>query len=716
MKDSPHLKKALFFLVFLFSTLALFGQKEKKELLAIRANKPIDIDGLLNESVWRKAPDASVFMRQDPYEDESGNIETIVKILFDDEFVYFGFICIDNESEKLEAESVKVDGDLRDTDSIYILIDPLDDSENFTYFSTNFLGTKSDGKISKDGQALDSEWDGEWITAGEKTDFGWSAEIAVERSTLFPQSENASVMGVCLARIVPRLEGMFQSGPLDPPFDFNEINPIKTLDLVEMEIGKNIHPYVISRMESGAKTEPGAGIDARFEFSQQLGGLLTAFPDFATVEPDEERVNLTPYELFLPEKRNFFLEGMDAYQQPIRLFYSKRIGDIYGGLRLQGRAGDFVFSGMSAQGKKRDDFGEGSPNFSVFTLEKKNLSGQTSFGFTAANKFIDQKNAGTAGLYTDLHLIGSLKLSGQFAFSYGDYRQGNIAFYLGPTFDTKTFHAHLHYIHIGENFGDNVNQVGYIPDDNRREINSAIDKAFPFRDGFLSQIRYRSNYDVFWGMSGALRSWQIDQGLFFDLKNKFTVSIEHTQEYKLNDYFPKIKLIYIPPETELIPPSKFIVIAPERWEEVEVKDFRNYRTTLSSFFNGGEWQSFGLSITFGKNYDASFGLFEVTERLKFTENFFADYRLYLLRYMEKTYMEDTSIHVLKFTYSASYNFSLNIFFQLNSAIDKKNFMVTCLYRISRYGILQLVYEVGAADFGVKGNQGNTLYLKLGYDF
>jgi hypothetical protein len=716
MKDSPRFKIALLFLFLLFSSFALFGQEGKKDVLAIRTKKAIDIDGFLNESAWSEAPDASVFMRQDPYEDEGGNIETSVKILFDDEFVYFGFICIDREPEKIQAPSIKMDGDLRDTDSVYILIDRLDDSENFTYFSTNFIGTKSDGKISKDGQVIDSEWDGEWITAGEKTDFGWSVEVAVKRGTLFEQQDNGSALGLCLARVVPRLEGFFQSGPLDPPFDFNQIIPLKSLDFVEREKGKNIHPYLITRLESGAKTEPGAGIDARFSLTQQMAARLTVFPDFATVEPDEERVNLTPYELYLPEKRDFFLEGSNTYLQPIQLFYSKRIGDIYGGVELRGRAGDFEFSGMSAQGKKQEDFGEESANFSVFTLEKKSLSSQTSFGLTAANKFINQKNSGTAGLYSDLYLTNNLKLSGQFALSYGDYNQGNIAFYLGPSYDSKTFHVHLHYIQIGENFGDNVNQVGFIPDDNRREINSAIDKAFPIREGFLNQIRYRSNYDIFWGMNGPLRSWQIDQGLFFDLKNKFTVSLEHTQEYKLNDYFPKTELVYIPAITKLIPPSSFRIVVPERWEEVEVKNFRNHRTTLSSFFNGGEWQSFGLSITFGKNYDSRFALFEVSKQLKFSENFFSEYKLYLLRHMEESYIGDTSIHVLRFTYLASQKFSMNIFFQLNSAIDKKNLMVTCLYRITTSGLLQLVYQVGTAEFGVKGNQGNTLFLKLGYDF
>jgi hypothetical protein len=716
MKSSLRAKALILSLFFLLASFPLFGQEEKKEILAVRTEKPINIDGLLNESVWMQAPDASEFIQQGSYEDDGADIRTMVKILFDDRFVYFGFMCNDSEPEKLQAESVKMDGDLRDTDSMYILIDCFDEEENFAFFSFNFMGTKSDGKISKDGQLLESGWDGEWETAGEKTGFGWSAEVAIARNTLFGELDSSRISGLRLARIVPRLEGIFQSGPLDPPFDFTQMDSLRSLELMEPQKGRNIHPHVITRLESGARTEPGGGLDAHYAFSQHLAGRLTVYPDFATVEPDEEQINLTPYELYLPEKRGFFMEGSEGYDQPLCLFYSKRIGDIYGGARIQGRAGSFEYSGMSVQSKKREELEEDSANFSVFTLERKSLSGRTSFGFTAANKFINQKSIGTAGLYSDFYLTGKLKFSGQFALSYGDYNRGNIAFYLGPSYETRTFHVHLHYIQIGENFGDNVNQVGFIPDDNRREIDSAIEKAFPFREGFLSQIRYLSNYNIFWGTDGSLRSWQVDQGIFFDLKNKFTVSLSHTQEYKSNDYFPRTKLVFVPGVTEHTAPHSFRILVPDRWDEVEVKDFKNYRTTVSSNFNGGTWQSFGLSITVGRNYDSSFTLFEVSKQLKLAENLFSEYFFHLLSYNSEVYFKNSTIHVFKIIYAGGDSFALRIFLQLNSAIKKKNFMVTLSYKFLPYGTLEVVYQIGAAEFGIKGDQGNTLFLKMGYDF
>jgi len=410
----------------------------------------------------------------------------------------------------------------------------------------NFLGASWDGKISKDGQIANTKWDGRWKALGQKTDFGWSAEVVIERSCIFAEPRESKTLGLCLARVVPRADTIFRSGPLDPPFDFNQIKPMKELDLVEPEKGGNFNPFVITELESGTKAEPGAGIDARYAFFQQMSGRLSVNPDFATVKPDQERINLTPYELYLPEKREFFLEDSGFQQQRLRLFYSKRIGNIYGGARLHGSAGAYEFSGMSTQTKKKEDVGDDSANFTVLFLERKGMARSLSVGFIAANKLINKKNIGTAGVYSDLYFTDKLRLSGQFALSYGDHSKGNLAFFIGASYDSKTFHVHLHYIQIGEYFGDNVNHVGFIPDDNRRELDSSINKAFPFKDGIFRQIRYRSNYNIFWEMDGTLRSWQVNQGLFFDLESNFIFSISHTQEYMHNDYFPEPRLVRIP--------------------------------------------------------------------------------------------------------------------------------------------------------------------------
>ena len=699
-------KAAILFFCSILLHLPLSAQRRVKDNLAVKTDRSINIDGLMDEPIWRKAPDAGVFTLQNPVEEESDRFHTEVKILYDESHVYFGFLCHDPEPDEILGDTIRIDGDLRDTDSMYILIDTFDDPANFLFFSINFLSAKADGKISKDGKSADYEWDGDWEAVGRKTDFGWRAEVAVERKSLFEEPIESKTLGLSLARIVPRLGSKLYSSPLDPPFDFTQISPLRELSLAGLELGASISPHVISHIESGADTEPGAGIDARYAFSQQTVGRLVVYPDFATVEPDEERINLTPFELYLPEKRDFFQDGPDYYNRPIELFYTKRIGDLYGGARFQGAAGSFVFSGMSAQTKKQEDFGESSANFFVFSLEKKSSPSSAIFGLTAANKLIDSQNTGTAGVYSDIPVMRNLRLSGQFAFSYGDHNKGNLAFFLGPSYDTKTFHMHLHYIHIGENFGDNVNQVGFIPDDNRRELDSAIHITFPLKHGILRQIKYLSNYNIYWGMDGTMRSWRIDQRVDFFLRSKFTLSAAYTQEYMLNEYFLEPELIFLPGEGT----------KPARWAKKYIKDFRNDRVKLQSQYWASTWNTFGLSITAGRNFKSVFQIYEIFEKLKITEKLFTEYNFCFLKYEDELYFKSTTIHVLKFTYYANKDLSWKIFFQANSAIKKTNIHVMCLYNLHPIGTIQLVYQKGTAEFGLKGTQDHTLFVKLSRKF
>ena len=137
--------------------------------------------------------------------------------------------------------------------------------------------------------------------------------------------------------------------------------------------------------------------------------------DFATVEADREQVNLTRFELNLPEKRNFFLEDTQIYNQRIRLFYSRRIADIYGGAKLYGKTGGVEFSALSAQTRK-DDADGATSNFSVLRL-KRDVAGSSTVGFLAANKLTEGLNQGSAGLDTALYFSETFSFTGQLAAS-----------------------------------------------------------------------------------------------------------------------------------------------------------------------------------------------------------------------------------------------------------------------------------------------------------
>ena len=660
----------------------LFGQWQIKETSAKKINQPLTLDGLIKEAVWQTAPEAGDFIQMQPERGRLASLNTIVKILYDQNYIYFGFLCYDPEPEKIAARLSKRDADLREDDSVYVIIDTFHDKRNSYYVGTNLLGTQWDGRITDNGRYNDSTWDGIWKSTAQRTDFGWSAEIAIELSSIKYQPGKNKTWGLSLGRGIPRaLEFSFWTGPLESAYMVSQYGNLTGLNLEKAKKKAQVIPHIISKLEQDRNSDVEAGIDARYAFSQTVSGNLTINPDFATVEADQEQINLSRYELNLSEKRNFFLEGSEIYSQRIRLFYSRRISDIYGGLKLYGKSGGFEFSGLSAQTKKDETAGLDSGNFTVFRL-KKDILKSSNIGFIMANKLVGGKNKGAAGLDTALYFSDKLRFTGQLALSYGDYNHDNIAFFLRPSYDSTNSHFHVRYSHYGERFGDNANEVGFIRDDNRHEFDSALEKTFWTKKWGLERIQYESNYNIYWGVDGTLRSWGIDEELSFDWKNKFSFSGEHHQEFKLFE-----------------------------------KKFRNNQTEFQLGYNTRESQSASLAYIFGHNFDQDFHLVEGSLNYNITQTFSFQYSLEYLNLKPDPGKESTWIHVIRASNYFTNDLFLKVFFQTNSSIDKRNIQVLFVYRFQPpFGSLQLAYQKGTARFGEKGSQGHTLFIKFAYMF
>ena len=679
----PKTKRILCFILgaVLLSSL-LIAQWKSKEVHAVSTESPLKVDGILDEPGWGDALAASQFIQLQPEKGRPASERTEVRILFDDHHVYFGFWCYDEEPDKIAARMTRRDMDLREDDSVYVLIDTFHDRRTCYYVSTNLLGTQWDGRITENGRTFDSTWDGIWKSAAQRTDFGWTAEFAIELSSIkYDPGENVT-WGLSLGRGIPRkLEFSFWTGPLESPYKVSLFGELKGLDLKKAEKKVQIIPHIIGKAQENKKTTAEVGMDARYAFSQAVSGNLTINPDFATVEADQEVINLTRFETYLPEKRNFFLEGSEIYQQRIQLFYSRRISDIYGGAKVYGKVRGYEFQGLTAQTKEDEAGGTDSANFTVFRL-KKDVMKSSNVGFLAANKLVDGKNQGTTGIDTALYFSDTFSFTGQFALSYGDKNADNIAFFLRPSYDTTTFHIHLRYTQLGRNFADNANQVGFIRDDNRRELDSAVNKTFYPKKLGLERIEYDSNYNIYWGLDGTLRSWKIDQEVGFDLKNKLSFTLEHHEEFKLYE-----------------------------------KEFRNRQSEIDIGYNTREWQRASVAYSFGRNYDRDFQLLEGHVNFKLTRDFSVSYGLERVLFDPDPEEDSTWIHVVRATNYFTNDLFIKLFYQLNTAIDKSNIQVLFVYRFQPpFGSIQVAYQRGTGEFGERGTQGHTLFLKFAYMF
>ncbi len=667
--------------VFLFSSF-LMGQWKSKDVVGTKTDSPIKVDGLLDEPTWEEASEARDFIQFQPELGNSASERTVVKVLFDDRYIYFGFWCYDTEPEKIAARMTKRDSDLKADDSVYVLLDTFHDRRTCYYVCTNLLGTQWDGRITDNGRTNDSTWDGIWKSAAQRTDFGWTAEFAVELSSIKYEPGEGKTWGLNLGRGIPRkLEFSFWTGPLESAYKVSQFGELKGLNLKKAEKKFQIIPHIVAKAEEWKKTTADVGLDARYAFSQTVSGNLTINPDFATVEADQEVINLTRFETFLPEKRNFFLEGSEIYRQRIQLFYSRRISDIYGGTKVYGKVGGYEFQGLTAQTKEDEERGEDSANFTAFRL-KKDVMKSSNIGLIAANKLVNGKNWGTTGIDTALYFSDTFKFTGQLALSYGDKNADNIAFFLRPSYDTSTFHIHIRYTQLGTNFADNANKVGFVRDDNRRELDSALSKTFfPRKLGF-ERIEYESNYNIYWGLDGTLRSWKIDQEVGFDLKNKFSITLEHHEEFKLYE-----------------------------------KKFRNRQSEIDIGYNTREWQHASVAYSFGRNYDRDFQLLEGNVNFKLTQDFSVSYGLERVVFDPDPEKESTWIHVLRATNYFTNDLFIKLFYQLNTVIDKSNVQVLFVYRFQPpFGSIQVAYQKGTGEFGEKGTQGHTLFIKFAYMF
>jgi len=674
-------KAAIFVLGCLLSAGWVLGQSEEFRVRALKIDDTIVIDGVLDEGIWEKATVVSDYIQFEPNRGDPASVRTEARILYDNTHIYFGFVCYDPDPGKIVLGTSRRDGLLMGTDSVTVTLDTYHDSRTGYYFRTNIRGVQHDGRVSDNGRVADVNWDGIWKSAGAKTEYGWSAEMAIPLATIKFNRGKDQIWGFQTSRYFPRnLEKSFWFGPLEDYRKMSEMGILAGLDLEQAGKKLQIIPHVLTRLQEKEKAEFEAGLDARYDFTPSLSGHLTVNPDFATVEADQEQINLTRFELNLPEKRNFFLEGNHIYQQRIRLFYSRRIADIYGGVKVYGKAGGNEISALTTQTDESDLEGS-SANFTVFRLKRDVMTSST-VGILAANKMIDGKNWGTLGLDTALYFTKTFRVTGQLAMSYGDDNKRDLAFFIRPSYDSSTFHIHLRYTHLGLYFGDNANRVGFIRDDNRHEFDSAIEKTFWLKKGFLDRIAYFSNYNIYWGVDKTLRSWDVFQSLTFDLQNKFSLRVHHNQEYKLFE-----------------------------------KDFRNHRTKAEIGYNTREWQSAAVGYEFGKNFDSDFSLISGRVQQKITQSLSLEYNLTKLTLDPDPNNESTWIHVFRLHQFFTKDLYLKLFFQTNSAIDKQNIQVVFVYRFQPpFGLIQLAYQKGTAEFGERGDQGHTLFLKFAYVF
>jgi hypothetical protein len=367
-------------------------QKNFQYTIQPTTNK-MKIDGVLSESVWTTSQVAKDFKKKYPNDIGDPKSNTEVRVSYDNENLYFAFKVYDSGTAIIKGLKRDIGHD--GNDGIGIILDPQNRKTNGFYFVVNALNVQSDDQLSnsfEDGPSW--SWDSKWFSATKDYGSFWVAEIMIPLKSIRydPKQPN---WGMNFVRIDAKNNEYSAWTKVPPNFRSYDLGYLGLLHWQENGApvtSKNIIflPYITGNSsedkENGKSinSNANAGFDAKVAINASLNLDLTVNPDFSQVEVDQQVTNLTRFNIFLPERRNFFLENSDLFSNfgipPIRPFYSRSIGldkagnriPILFGARLSGNLNPTTRIGlMNMQTGKQGDY---SPeNFSAFTLQKSIL-------------------------------------------------------------------------------------------------------------------------------------------------------------------------------------------------------------------------------------------------------------------------------------------------------------------------------------------------------
>ena len=346
-------------------------QTEGRVAEAVPVDHAPKLDGTLNDPLWLDAKPITDFRQREPHEGETATEKTEVRILYTRHAVYFGIHCYDSEPSRIIATELRRDVSQDLDDHFEILIDSNHDRRGAYVFEINPLGTQNDGLVVEeqgvtDGGDFDRGWDGVWTSDARITSDGWIATIGIPFTTLNSTHSLDVVWGLNFKRFIRRKNEEDLWSAYRRTFGIAKVSQAGELSGVK-DIGSGrlfiVKPYGLAQYDKQTGQDPKfpltGGIDLKYGLTSNIVLNLTGNTDFADTEVDLEPFNLTPFKVFIPEKRQFFLENAGVFNFDIgdqdQLFFSRQIGidsvtgqqvPINGGARLTGTIGRTEFGFM----------------------------------------------------------------------------------------------------------------------------------------------------------------------------------------------------------------------------------------------------------------------------------------------------------------------------------------------------------------------------------
>lgn len=327
-------------------------ERRTMEAARLEPGERINLDGALDEGVWKRAMPARDFIQVDPQNGQPATEPTEVRIAYDSAAFYIGVTAFDSEPDRWLGYQRRRDEFLAADDRFMWTIDTFLDGRTGYFFEMNPSGLMADALLGINGQ--NRQWDGIWNARAAHTDFGWVLEIQIPFRTV-NFNPSTDTWGINFQRTVRRKNedslwmGWARNQGLQRMANAGRVTGIRN---VSQGHGLDIKPYGLlsseaapARQQNNFVRDQNAGIDFFYNPTPLLRANLTINTDFAQTEVDQRQVNLTRFSLFFPERRDFFLDGATFFDFAgpttgdllVNPFFSRQIGLSVGttGLRPQ---------------------------------------------------------------------------------------------------------------------------------------------------------------------------------------------------------------------------------------------------------------------------------------------------------------------------------------------------------------------------------------------
>ena len=484
------------------------------------------LDGKMNEPEWLQTPVENDFMQTDPAPGADPTEYTEVRIMYNDDFLFIGIRCFDKEPEKLIRLELERDFPIGQEDGTGVTIDSYHDGISGFDFVSNTLDARWDAQVTQDGGDLADSYNTFWDVRSTVDSLGYTTEYRIPFSSLRFESSAEVIMAFRIARLIKRKNELITFPKCDPNTTNAWTNISYAREIVFRDLKTHIpfyiSPYIIANYfesnvlnadstayekngewiprkhfvenETLDKIISNIGVDAKYGLSKNLTLDLTLNTDFAQAEVDDRIINLSKYEVNLPEKRSFFLESANylsfGFPSGNELFISRRIGKmngyivpIIGGVRLTGKVNSWQMGILNMQTLGVDAIAIAPFNYTVLRTRKEIDSLGSFIGGIITNRLntnysdssnqsigidfvkrINQQLAVEGGIASTLENFTANEFSKSLYYHAGVFQSANTGIIYSATVDF---------------IGSDVNPVmGYLDDNNYGDIYTNIGYQF----------------------------------------------------------------------------------------------------------------------------------------------------------------------------------------------------------------------------------------------